>query len=76
MNDKAPIDIDKAMQEYLLWMVEAGYSPRTLNHYERMLSHFLTFITTHKIDHDSVFTFATLKAFEEKSGLRPGGQCC
>ena len=73
MNDKAPINIDEAMQEYLLWMVEAGYSPGTLNNYERMLNHFLTFITTHKIDHDSVFTSATLKAFEEKCGHGPGG---
>jgi len=50
-------------------MVEAGYSPGTLNHYERMLNHFLTFITTHKIDRDSVFTSTTLKAFEEKCEL-------
>lgn len=70
MNDKSPIDLARAIDEYLLWMVEAGYSSSTLYHYERLLNHFATFVKTHKIDHDSVFTTVTLKAFEKERGLR------
>ena len=69
MNDKSPIDLAQAMDEYLLWMVEADYSSSTVYHYERLLKNFVTFVTTHKIDHDSVFTTSTLKAFEAERGL-------
>ena len=69
MNDSAPINVVKAVEEYLLWMIEAGYSPSTVGHYERLLKHFVAFVTAQKIDHNSVFTVATLKAFEEEFGL-------
>ncbi len=67
--NKSPINLAQAMDEYLLWMVEAGYSSSTVYQYERLLNHFITFVTTRKIHHDSVFTTATLKAFEERCGL-------
>lgn len=30
MSDKSPIDLAQAIDEYLLWMVEAGYSSSTV----------------------------------------------
>ena len=73
MNDNAHINVAQAMDEYLLWMVEAGHSSSTVYHHERLLNHFLAFVATHKIDHDSVFTTLTLKAFEEECGLSLSG---
>jgi len=70
MKDESTINLDQAMDEYLLWMVEAGYSSSTVYHYERLLNHFVTFVKAHKIDDDSVFTTVTLQAFEEERRLR------
>lgn len=73
MNDKAPINITEAVEDYLLWMVEAGYSSLTVYHHERLLNHFMTLVATHKIDPGSVFTAATLRAFEEGCALTHSG---
>lgn len=72
MNDKSPIDLARSMEEYLLWMVEAGYSSSTVYHYGRVLHHFLAFVRAGGIDHDLVFTIATLKAFVEKRAFASG----
>lgn len=67
-------DAAKAVEAYLLWMMEAGYSASTVVHYERLLKHFLNFLRAHKIDFESAFTIDTLKAFEKERGLALNSQ--
>jgi integrase/recombinase XerD len=61
--------IAQAIEDYLLWMIDAGYSQFTVYNYQRILKHFVAFICNRKIPQDAVFTFDTLKAFEKEHGL-------
>jgi integrase/recombinase XerD len=69
MKDAAHIDVTNAVEAYLLWMMEAGYSPSTVYHYERLLKHFVAFLTARKIDLESALTAATLEAFKQERAL-------
>lgn len=69
MKDACLPDIAQAIEDYLLWMIESGYSQFTVYNYQRILKHFVVFIGTRKIPQDAVFTFDTLKAFEKEHGL-------
>ena len=59
----------QAIEDYLLWMIESGYSQFTVHNYQRILKHFVVFLCNRKIPQDDVFTFHTLKAFEKDYGL-------
>jgi len=61
--------VEKAISDYLRWMISAGYKRATIYQYERILKHFARFIRTRKVAPDAVFTFHTLKAFEKEHGL-------
>jgi len=61
--------LKKAIHDYLLWMISNGYANSTFIHYEQVLMHFLRFISQKTIPWDAVFTFDTLKCFQEESGL-------
>lgn len=36
--------LDKAISDYLLWLIDTGYAESTIYHYERMLIHFQNYI--------------------------------
>ena len=61
--------LEQAISDYLLWMISNGYTNSTFIHYEQVLNHFLRFIDQRAIPWDAVFTFDTLKDFQEESGL-------
>jgi integrase/recombinase XerD len=61
--------LEKAVSDYLLWMVSNGYADSTCMRYEQALKHFFNFINQMTIAWDAVFTFETLKNFQKESGL-------
>ena len=61
--------LEKAVSDYLLWMISADYSSSTIRNYENALNHFQNFINRRKIRCDDVFTYGTLNAFEKDSDL-------
>lgn len=61
--------IEKAVTDYLLWMIEKGYADITRRQYRQVLKHFSCFIARRGIEWDAVFTFAVLKDFQKESGL-------
>lgn len=63
------VDLIQAIEDYLLWMICAGYKKATIYQYERILKHFVEFIRTRNVKQDAVLTFDTLKAFEKDLGL-------
>ncbi len=60
----------KAVDDYLLWMIQSGYASGTIRNYESALRHFQNFINHRKIQWDEVLSYDTLKAFEKHSSLR------
>jgi site-specific recombinase XerD len=59
----------KAVNDYLVWMIDADYASGTIESYENALNHFQNFINRQKIRCDDVFTCDTLNAFEKDSDL-------
>ncbi len=57
--------IEQAISDYLLWMVSNGYSPKTVESYERVLKHFLTFTGCKNIAWRDIFTLETLNDFQQ-----------
>lgn len=62
-------DLQPAISDYLLWMISEDYSHSTWKIYERVLNHFLLFVSSRAIGWDAVFTFDTLNAFQKESKL-------
>ena len=62
-------DLEKAISDYLLWMISKGYAKSTFYLHERVLKHFSCFVSRKEIPREDIFTFDTLKAFHEESGL-------
>lgn len=61
--------LQRALDDYLLWMIEQGYSHSTWRIYEGVLKHFLMFVNRHEIPWDNVFTFTTELRFRKETGL-------
>lgn len=61
--------LEKAVSDYLLWMISNGYAESTCIRYRRILKHFFVFISQKAICWEDVFTFNTLKDFQKESGL-------
>jgi site-specific recombinase XerD len=65
--------LEHAIRDYLLWMIDRGYSQRTWSLYERLLSHFAAFIERRAIYWEQTFTLVTLHAFEQEYQLIHAG---
>ena len=59
----------KAVDDYLVWMIAAGYASGTIMIHERLLNHFQNFITNRNISWEQVFTYDTLNSFEKHCNL-------
>jgi len=59
----------KAVDDYLVWMIAAGYASGTIMIHERLLNHFQNFITNRNISWEQVFTYGTLNSFEKHCKL-------
>ena len=42
-------ELAKAVDDYLVWMIAAGYASGTIMRHERLLNHFQNFITNRNI---------------------------
>lgn len=71
MTDKKSTSdrLEKAITDYLLWMISNGYADSTCMRYQQALKHFSCFIIRQAIEWDSVFMFKTLKDFQKESGI-------
>jgi integrase/recombinase XerD len=68
--------LKQAIEEYLLWMIEAGYGKETWRQAERILQSLHDFVQRHNIPLSSIFTHSTLSAFEtEYDDILYAGQC-
>ena len=56
--------LEKAVSDYLLWMISVDYSSGTIRNYGIVLNHFQKFITHRKIEWSDIFTHNTLTAFQ------------
>ncbi len=61
--------LEKAVSDYLLWMISADYASGTIRNYENALNHFQEFITHRKTEWSDIFTHNMLTAFQIHSGL-------
>lgn len=58
--------LKQTIEDYLLWMIEAGYHQKTCREADIALGHFHDFVHRHKIPIISVFTHSTLGGFEKE----------
>ena len=61
--------LEKAVSDYLLWMISADYASGSITKHERLLNHFQNFITNQNISWKQVFTYDTLNSFEKHCNL-------
>jgi site-specific recombinase XerD len=61
--------LEKAVSDYLLWMISADYASGTIMIHERLLNHFQNFITNRNISWEQVVTYDTLNSFEKHCNL-------
>ena len=67
--------LKQAIEDYLLWMIEAGYRRKTWSRAEIILRYFHDFVQRHNIPISSIFTHSTLNTFEkEYNDIRYAGQ--
>ena len=63
------LQLAKAVDDYLMWMISEDYASGTITNHERLLNHFQNFITNRNISWEQVFTYDTLNSFEKHCGL-------
>lgn len=63
------LQLAKAVEDYLMWMISAGYASDTIMIHERLLNHFQNFIANQNISWEQVFTYDTLNGFEKHCNL-------
>lgn len=61
--------LQQAIEAYLLWMIENGYSRSTWYIHAAVLKHFQAYIKRRKIPWNRIFTFTTEHAFARETGL-------
>ena len=64
MTDERTI-LEQAIDDYLLWMIDKGYSQGGWDDHRRTLNKFLCFVKENKISWKKIFTLDTLKLFQE-----------
>ena len=55
--------LDKAINNYLEWMISAGYADSTWNHHQRVLARFEQFVEDEQLLWEDIFIWKTLQAF-------------
>ncbi|MCJ7541254.1 MAG: tyrosine-type recombinase/integrase [Desulfobacterales bacterium] len=69
MNGKVFEKLEKAIDDYLAWMISKNYAKSTCIRYHQILKYFFVFISQKAICWEDVLTFNTLKDFQKESGL-------
>ena len=62
---QSDILLEQAIRDYLLWMIDKGYTHQTWSLYERLLVHFSVYIDQQSIAWENIFTFETVEAFQK-----------
>jgi site-specific recombinase XerD len=62
--------LGQAINDYLLWMSDQGYSDKTIEGYKQMLNQFICFIKKRRFCWDEIFTLDTLKWFQKVRALK------
>lgn len=60
--------LDKAISDYLEWMISVGYTDLTWNSHQRALGYFQKYIQAEQILWEDIFTWKTLQDFHAKIG--------
>lgn len=63
---QSDILLEQAIRDYLLWMIDKGYTHQTWSLYERLLVHFSVYIDQQSIAWENIFTFETMEAFQKE----------
>lgn len=63
---QSSILLEQAMRDYLLWMIDKGYTHQTWSLYERLLVHFSAYIDQQSIAWENIFTFEAVEAFQKE----------
>jgi len=63
-------NLDKAVSDYLLWLIDTGYAESTIYHYERMLIHFRDYIGSGTDSLDAVLSREIITGYERNSTLK------
>lgn len=63
------MSLENAIEDYLAWMVSNGYADKTCIRYHQVLVYFKNFVHHQELPWDKVFTYDTLKEFQQRSGL-------
>ena len=71
---KTPLEkrLEKAIHDFLQWMIEKGYSDCTVEGRERVLKKFLLFVLPQKIGWHDIFTWEMLTAFKKTGNMKYG----
>ena len=72
MIDNPSRILKQAIDEYLQWMISAGYSFRTCDSYRNELNSFFLFIFRKQIDWNDIFTLNTFKDFQKHTQAATG----
>jgi site-specific recombinase XerD len=64
MSEEKEESLEKAISDYLEWMISSGYAESGLKAYEKILKRFLCFVREKGIAWDDIFTWDTLRAFQ------------
>ena len=67
MIDNPVRALKRDIDQYLKWMISAGYSFSTCDSYKNELNSFLLFIIREQIDCNDIFTLNTLKEFQKNT---------
>jgi len=67
MIDNPSPTLKQAIDDYLQWMLSAGYARRTYERYRNELNSFLLFVNQKQIDWNDIFIFDTLKDFQKNT---------
>ena len=67
MIDNPVRALKRDIDQYLKWMISAGYSFSTCDSYKNELNSFLLFIIRKQIDCNDIFTLNTLKEFQKNT---------
>ncbi len=65
--------LEQAIDDYLLWMIDKGYNRYTWLLHERLLNRFAIYINQRAICWEQTITFETLQAFKQECQLNRAG---
>jgi site-specific recombinase XerD len=63
-------NLDQAINDYLLWLIDTGYAESTIYNYERKLIHFQDYIGSGTDSLDAILSYKIITVYERDSTLK------